>query len=79
MSSVELDEVTFELAMMGANGSFLDMLEDIYEKWSNGSVLSARQTEVVINAAERASDALHAKQFKRPEGRLTGRPTLRRR
>ena len=72
MSSVELDEVTFELAMMGANGSFLDMLEDIYEKWSNGSVLSARQTEVVINAAERAAE-------RHPEGRLTGRPTLRRR
>ena len=47
-------EALFDAALEGANGSFRDMLEDIYGQWQRTHRLSPRQREVVSEAAERA-------------------------
>jgi hypothetical protein len=49
-------EELFEKAMTGASGSFLEILESIYEQWQKGKRLSPRQEEVVRAAAEHYHD-----------------------
>lgn len=49
----KLTEDDFETAMEGAKGSFLEMLESIYEQWESGRKLSPRQIQVVLNARDR--------------------------
>jgi hypothetical protein len=49
-------ECLFDKALAGASGSFLEMLESIYEQWEKTGRLSTRQEEVVRTAAERSRD-----------------------
>ena len=49
-------ESLFDDAMIGASGSFLEMLESIHKQWEKCLRLSPRQEEVVRTAAERSRD-----------------------
>jgi hypothetical protein len=53
--AVELQSA-FADAMEGASGGFSEFLSDVYEQWQAKGYLSARQKQVVMDAAARARE-----------------------
>jgi hypothetical protein len=49
-------EQLFDDAVRGASGTFLDRINDIYDKWKEYGRMTERQKEVIRNAANRWAD-----------------------